>query len=51
MVSSLTSDDWMEGSVPCQAEATLLIRSEIILSPSFRLQSEEEFNNKLRCQV
>ena len=38
MVSCLACDHKVEGSIPCQAEATLLIRSKIVLFPPFRLQ-------------
>ena len=55
----LTCDHKMRGSIPCQAKATLLIRSNIALLATFRPQlrkkskSQAEFitSNKLRCYV
>ena len=37
MVSCLTCDHKAGGSIPCQAEDALLIRSKIALFPPFRL--------------
>ena len=38
VVLSLASDRTFGGSIPCQASATLLILSKIVLFPPFRLQ-------------
>ena len=38
VVSCLTCDHKVGGSIPCQAKATLLISSKIVLCPQFRLK-------------
>ena len=38
VVWCLTCDHKVGGSIPCQAKATLLISSKIVLFPPFRLQ-------------
>ena len=38
VVSCLTCDYEVEGSIPCQEKATLLIRQKLVLFPPFRLQ-------------
>ena len=59
MVSCSAYDHKVVGSIPCQAKATLLIRSKIVLPAPFKQQlwknseSEAEFimSNKLHCYV
>ena len=51
VVSYLTADLRVQGSNKCQAEATLLVRSDIILPPPFMLQSEKSSKSDVEFHI